>query len=116
TASEVDPEPRLHWGAGVEAFLAQLEISADLAQLSRSPLFLTLLATTWQGEPLPRQRFKIYTRLVELLIEKHPQMRQRASHARGGPLPAADASTLFAAVAYRLRLKDAAGVASKQDM
>ncbi|MGI5243248.1 NACHT domain-containing protein [Dactylosporangium sp. CA-139066] len=116
TASAVDPEPRLHWGAGVEAFLAQLEISADLAQLSRSPLFLTLLATTWQGEPLPRQRFKIYTRLVELLIEKHPQMRQRASHARGGPLPAADASTLFAAVAYRLRLKDAAGVATKQDM
>ncbi|GLY99835.1 hypothetical protein [Actinoplanes sp. NBRC 103695] len=115
-AAEVDPEPRVHWGAGVDAFLAQLEISPDLAQLSRSPLFLTLLATTWQGEPLPRQRFKIYTRLVELLIEKHPQMRQRASHARGGPLPAADASTLFAAVAYRLRLKDAAGVATKQDM
>ncbi|GAA0546405.1 hypothetical protein GCM10010172_30090 [Paractinoplanes ferrugineus] len=116
TALEVDQEPRLHWGAGVDAFLAQLEISADLAQLSRSPLFLTLLATTWQGEPLPRQRFKIYARLVELLIEKHPQMRQRASHARGGPLLADDASTLFAAVAYRLRLKDAAGVATKQDM
>lgn len=116
TASEVDPEPRLHWGAGADAFLAQLEIFPDLAQLSRSPLFLTLLTTTWQGEPLPRQRFKIYTRLVELLIEKHPQMRQRASHARGGPLPAADAGTLFAAVAYRLRLKDAAGVATKQDM
>ncbi|GIJ29495.1 hypothetical protein Vqi01_46570 [Micromonospora qiuiae] len=116
TAAGAEREPRLQWGAGVETFLDQLEASTVLAQLSRSPLFLTLLATTWQGEPLPRQRFKIYARLVELLIEKHPQMRQRASLAQGGPLPAIDASTLFAAVAHRLRLKDAAGIATKQEM
>jgi hypothetical protein len=116
TTAEAEGEPRPQWDAGVDTFLDQLEASAELAQLSRSPLFLTLLATTWQGEPLPRQRFKIYARLVELLIEKHPQMRQRASHARGGPLPATDASTLFAAVAYRLRLQDATGTATKPEM
>ncbi|MGI5213344.1 NACHT domain-containing protein [Plantactinospora sp. CA-290183] len=116
TAAGAEREPWLQWGAGVETFLDQLEASTELAQLSRSPLFLTLLATTWQGEPLPRQRFKIYARLVELLIEKHPQMRQRASLAQVGPLPAVDASTLFAAVAHRLRLKDAAGIATKQEM
>lgn len=104
------------WSAGVEAFLAQLETIPELAELSRSPLFLTLLATAWQGEPLPRQRFKIYARLVELLVEKHPQMRQRASHAQGALLPAAEVTTLFAAVAYRLRVKDPTGTVTKAEM
>ena len=107
---------RSAWGAGVEPFLDQLAATPELAEMSRSPLFLTLLAATWQGEPLPRQRFKIYARLVELLIEKHPQMRQRSSHAYGGPLTAAEATTLFAAVAYRLRAKDTAGTATKSEM
>ncbi|MET7715339.1 NACHT domain-containing protein [Streptomyces sp. NPDC005407] len=104
------------WNVGVEAFLDQLEASPELAELSRSPLFLTLLATTWQGEPLPRQRFKIYARLVELLVEKHPQMRQRASHAEGAVLPATEVTTLFAAVAYRLRVKDPTGTVTKGEM
>lgn len=104
------------WSAGVEAFLDQLEVIPELDELSRSPLFLTLLATTWQGEPLPRQRFKIYARLVELLVEKHPQMRQRASHARGAVLAGADVTTLFAAVAYRLRVKDPVGTVTKAEM
>ncbi|WP_405542516.1 NACHT domain-containing protein [Streptomyces phaeochromogenes] len=104
------------WSAGVEAFLDQLEVIPELAELSRSPLFLTLLATTWQGEPLPRQRFKIYARLVELLVEKHPQMRQRASHARGAVLAATEVTTLFAAVAYRLRIKDPSGTVTKSEM
>jgi hypothetical protein len=114
--SEAFPAGRSTWSAGVEPFLDQLAATPELAELSRSPLFLTLLATTWQGEPLPRQRFKIYARLVELLIEKHPQMRQRASHADGGPLTAAEVTTLFAAVAYRLRVKDPAGAVTKPEM
>lgn len=114
--SEMPPVACSHWSSGVEPFLDQLAATPELAELSRSPLFLTLLATTWQGEPLPRQRFKIYTRLVELLIEKHPQMRQRASHAASGPLTATETSTLFAAVAYRLRLKDSTGAVSKPEM
>ncbi|MGD9486057.1 NACHT domain-containing protein [Streptomyces sp. TRM70308] len=104
------------WHVSVEPFLDQLEASPELAELSRSPLFLTLLATAWQGEPLPRQRFNIYARLVELLVEKHPQMRQRASHARGARLSATEVTTLFAAVAYRLRVKDPAGTVTKPEM
>ncbi|MBS3942007.1 MAG: NACHT domain-containing protein [Actinobacteria bacterium] len=102
--------------AGVHAFLDQLASTPELAELSRTPLFLTLLAATWQGESLPRKRFDIYARLVELLVEKHPQMRQRASHADGGPLTAAEMTTLFAAVAHRVRLKDPAGAISKREM
>lgn len=104
------------WRASVDSFLDQLVNTPELAELSGSPLFLTLLAATWQGEPLPRQRFKIYARLVELLIEKHPQMRQRASHADGGLLPASEVTTLFAAVAYRLRVKDPSGAVTKPEM
>lgn len=104
------------WGAGVVSFLDQLAASPELAELSRTPLILTLLATTWQGEPLPRQRFKIYARLIELLIEKHPQMRHRASHAGGGPLTATEVTTLFAAVAYRLRLQEPSGTIAKREM
>lgn len=106
----------LAWSLGVDSFLDQLEATPELAELSRSPLFLTLLAATWQGEPLPRQRFKIYARLVELLVEKHPQMRQRASHARGALLTPAEVTALFAAVAYRLRVKDPAGTVTKPEM
>ncbi|MCP3821369.1 NACHT domain-containing protein [Streptomyces sp. A3M-1-3] len=116
TQSEVATAFPATWSAGVEPFLDQLEATPELAELSRSPLFLTLLAATWQGEPLPRQRFKIYARLVELLAEKHPQMRQRASHARGAVLTASDVTTLFAAVAYRLRVKVPAGTVTKPEM
>ncbi|TDD29621.1 NACHT domain-containing protein [Actinomadura sp. KC06] len=116
TQPEPVPAVRSPWSAGVEPFLDQLAATPELAELSRSPLFLTLLATTWQGEPLPRQRFKIYARLVELLIEKHPQMRQRASHATGTLLTANEVTTLFAAVAYRLRIKGPAGAVTKPEM
>jgi len=114
--SEAAPADRSQWSAGVNTFLDELAATPELAELSRSALFLTLLAATWQGEPLPRQRFRIYARLVHLLVEKHPQMRQRASHADGGPLTAADATTLFAAVAYRLRVKDPGGTVTKPEM
>ena len=116
TEPEAEPAARPAWTAGVEPFLDQLAAAPELAELSRSPLFLTLLATTWQGEPLPQQRFKIYTRLVELLVEKHPQMRVRASRAQGAPLLADDVTVLFAAVAYRLRVKDPAGAVTKAEM
>ena len=104
------------WRAGVDSFLRQLVSTPELAELSRSPLFLTLLAATWQGEPLPRERFRIYARLVELLIEKHPQLRQRASHADGGLLSASEVTTLFAAVAYRLRVKSPSGAVTQTEM
>ncbi|MET8757587.1 NACHT domain-containing protein [Lentzea sp. NPDC004782] len=116
TQSEASPIGLSMWTVGVEPFLDQLDAIPELAELSRSPLFLTLLAATWQGEPLPRQRFKIYARLVELLLEKHPQMRQRASHARGAVLPATEVTALFGAVAYRLRVKDPSGTVTKPEM
>jgi hypothetical protein len=116
TKPEAEPAVRSGWTAGVEPFLDQVAATPELAELSRSPLFLTLLATTWQGEPLPQQRFKIYTRLVELLVEKHPQMRKRASRAQGAQLSADDVTVLFAAVAYHLRVKDPAGAVTKAEM
>ena len=51
---EIPPTGWSTWSAGVELFLGQLAATPELAELSRSPLFLTLLAATWHGEPLPR--------------------------------------------------------------
>ena len=103
-------------GSGLDIFLDQLAATPELSDLSRSPLFLTLLATVWRGEPLPRQRFKIYDRLVELLVEKHPQLRRRASQAHDPSLTPTEATALFSAVAYRLRTQDATASASRTEM
>jgi hypothetical protein len=116
TESEAAPTAQPAWSLGVDSFLDQLATASELAELSRSPLFLTLLAATWHGEPLPSQRFKIYSRLVDLLIEKHPQMRQRSSYAEGGPLTAIEMTTLFASVAYNLRVVDPVGAVPKPEM
>jgi energy-coupling factor transporter ATP-binding protein EcfA2 len=109
-------DPALASRTQLEPFLDQLAATPELAELSRSPLFLTLLATTWQGEPLPRQRFKMYARLVDLLVEKHPQMRQRASLAQGSRLSSNEIVILFGAVAYRLRLQDPSGSTDRATM
>ena len=102
--------------AQLEPFLDELANVPELNELSQSPLFLTLLATTSGGEPLPPQRFKLYDRLIELLIEKHPQMRRRASQARGSGIPTSEFMTLFGAVAYRLRLAGRTAAAERAEM
>ncbi|MFG1879511.1 NACHT domain-containing protein [Sphaerisporangium sp. NPDC049003] len=100
----------------LDPFLEELDEVPELSELSRSPLFLTLLAATWRGEPLPAQRFKLYGRLIELLIEKHPQMRRRATRARGGAISSDEFQTLFQAVAYRLRSRGSAGTVARAEI
>jgi energy-coupling factor transporter ATP-binding protein EcfA2 len=87
----------------VDPFIDQVSAEPALATLSRVPLFLALLATTWQGEPLPARRYDLFASIIDLLIWRHPQMRRRASSV--GDLPVTDRDFLLAieAVAYRLR-------------
>jgi hypothetical protein len=95
-----------------ENLLSEISGVPQLGELARVPLFLVLLASVWQGEPLPPRRFDVYRRLVELLLLKHPQMRRRASR---GVRPSTaispeSAQLVFAAVAYALRCDDVTGV------
>lgn len=80
--------------------------------LTRTPLFLALLATSWRGEPLPPKRYELYRAIVDLLIERHPQMRRRSSRAADLPLSDRDFKATIEAVAYALRLKGRTGPAA----
>ncbi|MGV0771858.1 NACHT domain-containing protein [Mycobacterium syngnathidarum] len=93
----------------VDPFIGQISTVPALSTLSRVPLFLALLATTWQGEPLPAKRYDLFASIIDLLIRRHPQMRRRAS--RVGDLPVTDRDFRMAmeAVAYRLRAEGSLG-------
>ena len=90
--------------ANVEPFIAELTRVPELSLLTRTPLFLALLAMSWQGEPLPPRRYELYEAIVELLIVRHPLMRRRSSRAGDGPLSMRDFRVLMEAVAYGLRV------------
>ncbi|WP_029429563.1 NACHT domain-containing protein [Blastococcus sp. URHD0036] len=92
-----------HPRPGVDSFIAELSTVPELSDLTRTPLFLALLAERWRGEPLPRKRYELYTHIVELLVVRHPHMRRRASRAGQRPLADADFKLVFQAVAYSLR-------------
>ncbi|MBF9316583.1 NACHT domain-containing protein [Mycobacteroides chelonae] len=93
----------------VDPFIDQVSAVPALSALSRVPLFLALLATTWQGEPLPAKRYDLFASIIDLLIRRHPQMRRRAS--RVGDLPVTDRDFRLAieAVAYQLRIEGCLG-------
>lgn len=90
--------------ANVEPFIAELTRVPELSLLTRTPLFLALLSTSWQGEPLPPRRYELYEAIVDLLIVRHPQMRRRSSKVGDGPLSPRDFRVLMEAVAYTMRV------------
>ncbi|MBT2532908.1 NACHT domain-containing protein [Arthrobacter sp. ISL-48] len=90
--------------SNVEPFLGELRAVTELSSLARTPLFLALLATTWRGEPLPPKRYELYGSIVDLMVERHPQMRRRSSRAGDLPLSERDFKATIEAVAYSLRL------------
>jgi energy-coupling factor transporter ATP-binding protein EcfA2 len=99
-----DRSSRRLWNrANVEPFLAEVTVVPELSMLARTPLFLALLATTWRGEPLPPRRYELYSAIVDLLIERHPQMRRRSSRASDLPMSERDFKSTIEAVAYSLR-------------
>ncbi|MBB1517402.1 hypothetical protein H5398_15715 [Tessaracoccus sp. MC1679] len=88
-----------------ESFLAELTHIPALSPLLGTPLFLSLLAKSWRGESLPPQRFQLFSALVQLLVDKHPQMRRRASSAAGSEFSTADMLTVLRGVAYQARVE-----------
>lgn len=93
----------------VDPFIDQISGVPALSALSRVPLFLALLATTWQGEPLPAKRYDLFASIIDLLIRRHPQMRRRASSVGDLPVTDRDFRLAIEAVAYRLRIEGSLG-------
>lgn len=99
-----------------ESFLAELSQIAALSPLLGTPLFLGLLAKSWRGEALPPQRFHLFSALVQLLVDKHPQMRRRASSAAGSEFSTADMLTVLRGVAYQARTEGGSAIRTRQEM
>lgn len=104
------------YSPAAETFLAELEQVPTLAPLITTPLFLCLLAKSWRGEALSPQRFRLFTDLERLLIERHPQMRRRASSATGSEFPTTQMLTVLRGVAYRTRLETSSTLATRPQM
>lgn len=83
-------------------FLTEIRKAHELSELARTPLFLALLASSWRGQPLPSRRYEIARALIDLMIERHPQMRRRSSNAARSPISASDFRVTIEAVAYEL--------------
>ncbi len=99
-----------------ESFLAELAEIPALSPLLGTPLFLGLLAKSWRGESLPPQRFHLFSALVQLLVDKHPQMRRRASYAAGSEFSTSDMLTVLRGVAYQARMEGGSAIRSRQEM
>ncbi|MFC9330799.1 NACHT domain-containing protein [Kitasatospora sp. NPDC057015] len=95
----------------VDRFCDELGAVAELEVLARVPLFLLMLVGLWSGGPLPAKRVHAYERLVDLLVERHPAIRRRASPRPGPGVDTAEMRQILAAVAYRLRSREAGFVA-----
>lgn len=99
-----------------ESFLTELTQIPALSPLLGTPLFLGLLARSWRGESLPPQRFQLFSRLVQLLVDKHPQMRRRASSAAGSEFSTGDMLTVLRGVAYQARVQGGSAILPRQEM
>jgi len=97
-------------------FLAELGRVPALNPLLRTPLFLSVLARTWRGESLPPHRFRMFSAIVQLLVERHPQMRRRASTAAGSEFSTAEMLAVLRGVAYQSRVDGGSSIASRLDM
>jgi len=107
-----DGTPRPH----ADAFLAELSRVPALDPLLGTPLFLSVLAKTWRGESLPPQRFRMFSTLVQLLVDRHPQMRRRASSASGSEFSTSEMLTVLRGVAYQSRLEGGSAISSRIEM
>lgn len=99
-----------------DTFLAELSRVPALNPLLTTPLFLCVLARSWRGESLPPQRFRLFSELIRLLVDRHPQMRRRASSASGSEFSTAEMLTVLRGVAYQARLDWGSAISSRADM
>ena len=115
--TDSDPEVGRSIEAAAAAFVAETKSSADLSELSKTPLLLGLLLYLKSSSvPLPNSRFRAYGRLVEHLISVHPIARRRAAMLNGEnpDLTPEDARTVFANLAFHLQSQLSEGLIERQ--
>ena len=116
TEADLEATGTVRSAPAAQAFLAELDRIPALEPLTDTPLFLSVLAKSWRGEALSPQRHRLFSDLVRLLIERHPQMRKRASSASGSDFPVAQMQTVLRGVAYRARLETSSVLTTRLQM
>nr|QNO56865.1 hypothetical protein KGHFPOIM_00007 [Methanosarcinales archaeon ANME-1 ERB7] len=89
-----------------ESFLTELRRLADLRELAKVPLLLSLLIYhRFHNIRLPQNRFKAYDSLIEHLISTHPQKRMTAASLTdvSSELTSDDFKEIFANIAYHIQ-------------
>jgi hypothetical protein len=89
-----------------ESFLTELRRLADLRELAKVPLLLSLLIYhRFHNVRLPQNRFKAYDSLIEHLISTHPQKRMTAASLTdvSSELASDDFKEIFANLAYHIQ-------------
>ena len=93
----------------VDEFLAQVQLVPELSAFSGTPLFLILLAMLRlsSSSSLPAQRFDVYERAVQLLVEDLPSRRRTAADvtAPHQGLPQHELKTVLRKVSYVNQLR-----------
>jgi energy-coupling factor transporter ATP-binding protein EcfA2 len=101
------------------AFMAELNASPNLSDLSSVPLLLLLLLCLHiEGVVLPRNRFEAYEYIIEHLIRDHP-MRKRVASMTGTPsgeLTETELHNVLAYVAFLAQLKFPTGIVPESEI
>ena len=96
-----------------ESFLTELRRLADLRELAKVPLLLSLLIYhRFHNIRLPQNRFKAYDSLIEHLISTHPQKRMIAASLTdvSSELTSDDVRGILANIAYHIQEHSGAGL------
>ena len=104
----------------VDEFLAQVHLIPELGAFSGTPLFLILLVMLRlsSASALPAQRFDVYERAVQLLVEHLPTRRRTAADVttphRG--LPQHELETVLRKVSYMNQLRGSVSVFEEETL
>lgn len=117
--AELDAETRAN------EFIREVDDAPGLSELAGVPLLLgSLVRLALEGKRLPQDRFDACARLVDLLLEEHPQRRREAAHRvqstsgatlHGAQLGRRETRLAFAALAFALQEHAPGGYAVRRD-
>ena len=118
TGKKTDLPERTNTEQRKEEFLKAVHSNSNVMDLARTPLFCQLLIDLFRhSHQLPERRFKLYEKIVELLLSEHPAARIHAAGLTSVPERAEieDIDEMLQRLALHIQKIGGSGVASAAD-